>query len=437
MQAEAAQKAMAQAWRRIVEKVRQAAAHEHLRAPWACIAALTAALIFLCVATLGFPAARNLFSNRGNPSSKQLVFIWLHPVQGAADQGVPSDVPEAWRQHSRLIEDAAGFAAREQNVRSAGRTSRVLVIEAERNLFATLNVRPVLGAVPAKPAAILTDAAWQRLFRRNPAALGAQVQIGEESYRVAGVLPASFRFLSRQPAVYVVRPFIPAYPPTRLMVVARIRHGVSIDQLDRELTAIAQNVSYYFYRSQLRYSFVNAAIWTPLRIFLLAALVTAVFVIGLSRVRIRRIRRAFSRENRMITLSRTAFFCAKAGLALAFVFLAGVEWTRPESAIIFGSKDPANGPFLMWFYILGTMGVFAWCIADQRARCRVCLRLLCSPVRIGCPGCMLFQWSGTELLCIGGHGLLQVREMESSLDEEYGRWITLDESFQEFFAERK
>jgi hypothetical protein len=136
-------------------------------------------------------------------------------------------------------------------------------------------------------------------------------------------------------------------------------------------------------------------------------------------------------------LRRTGFFLGKTCLALAFVFTAGLEWSRSESSLLFASRDPASGPFLVWLYILGAMGVFSWGFADQRARCRICLRLLCFPVRIGCPGCLLLDWSGTELLCAQGHGVLHVPHLAASWEEEPEHWITLDDSWQELFAGTK
>ncbi len=81
--------------------------------------------------------------------------------------------------------------------------------------------------------------------------------------------------------------------------------------------------------------------------------------------------------------------------------------------------------------------MFFWSLADQRARCRVCLRLLCFPVRIGCPGCLLLDWSGTELLCTEGHGVLHIPHMAPSWDEEAEHWVALDESWSGLFANTK
>ncbi len=423
------------AWHLTSEGTVQSSARERLRSPWMCLAGLAALSMLLAIATSGLAATRSLFTLQGSAASDRLFFIWRHPNAGGGDQGLPSDLAPAWRQRSHLLESVTGFTIGHQTVRSAAaKSTRLLVINTERNLFQTLEAHPALGSVPEQAGVVLTDAMWTSLFHRNAAVVGAPVQIGRESYRVAGVLPACFRFLTREPAIYLLQPFIPAYPATSVMVVARVKPGVSAKQLDRELTKIGEDATYYFFKYELRYASLSTAIWTPVRVFGIALFVSTLIVIAGCKVRMRRLRLAFKARNRPASLKRACFFAAKAALALAFVFLAGLEWSRPESAVVFASQDPANGPFLMWLYILGSMGALSWSLADQRARCRVCLRLLCFPVRIGCPGCLLLDWSGTELLCTEGHGVLHVPHLAASWDEESDRWISLDESWQELFA---
>jgi hypothetical protein len=245
------------------------------------------------------------------------------------------------------------------------------------------------------------------------------------------VLDRSFQFLSRQPALYVVQPVLFDGPN---MIAARARPGVSVKALDRELTRIAEVSCYYFFHGELRYEFLDEANWIPLQAFAISVFVSCLLLLGVSGFRLNQMRAALRHPDRAALLRRTAFRISKTFLALAFVFVAGLEWSRSDSAILFGSSDPANGPFLLWLYVLGAMAVLFWSVADQHARCRVCLRLLCFPVRIGCPGCLLLDWSGTELLCTEGHGVLHVPHMAPCWDEQSGHWIALDESWKELFA---
>jgi hypothetical protein len=209
-----------------------------------------------------------------------------------------------------------------------------------------------------------------------------------------------------------------------MMVIARTRPGVSEKALDGELTRIAENSCYYFFQSQLRYSWLSSQRWAPLKMFAIGVTASGLFMAGIYL-------RSLGGKG---ALRRVGYFALKSMAALTFVLVAGLEWSRSQSAVLFASRDPASGPFLLWLYILAAMGTWWWAIADQRARCRECLRLLCLPVRIGCPGHVLLDWSGTEFLCAQGHGVLHVPDLETSWDEPAKHWISLDESWKDFFA---
>jgi hypothetical protein len=310
------------------------------------------------------------------------------------------------------------------------------VIDTDAGLFDVIGSKPMLGNVPrgSTPSVVLDHKTWVGMFHSNRQVVGSRISIGRERYPIAGVLPASFQFVTRQPCVYLVTPFM---AERRVIVVGRVKPGVDAKRLDGELTKIAEDVTYYFFASQLRFSFLDSATLTPIVFFAVALLAATLLTLTMSRVSLRRVRYALASERRKSTLRRAAFFGAKLGLASMFIFAAGLEWSRSESAILFGTRDPANGPLLVWLYILGAMGVFFWALADQRARCRECLRLLCFPVRMGCPGCLLLDWSGTELLCTEGHGVLHVPHLAPSWDEESEHWIPLDESWRGLFAGEK
>jgi len=422
-------------WQCTAQEAVQTRFREWVRSPWTVLATLGAAILFLGLITAGFPATRNIFRSGMNRTSDGLVFIWFHPTAGGGDEGLPQDVAPAWRLRSRLLESVAPFVISHRVVRNGeGRSSQPLIVKTQSSLFEVLGTRPILGQIPGNSGVVLTNALWKSLFHGDYDVVGKKLRIGREWKQVAAVLPASFHFLSRQPAAYLIEPVV---PDAQLMVVGRIKPGVPQQALDKELTRIAETACYYFFRSELRYSFLKEAAWIPLKVFAIAAIASACLVIAVSRVSVRRLWSAFKAADHKALARRIGFFTAKIALAFLLLFMAALEWSRSSSAILYGSRDPAAGPFLLWLYILGSMGALFWAIADQRARCRVCLRLLCFPVRIGCPGCLLLDWSGTELLCSEGHGLLHVPHMAPSWDDEADRWVSLDDSWRELFAETK
>lgn len=410
----------------------QSRVREWARSPWLCLGVLAAMLTAVGAMGGGFAATRQLFWGPQHEGAN-LFSVWLHPVLGGGDRGLPPDLAPGWAKHSGLLESAAGFTARHASVSARGIGAKeLLVVRTEPTLFAVFGTRAELGAIPRRAGVVLAHETWISAFHADARVIGREVTVGGEAYRVDAVLPSSFQFLSRQPSVYVV---LRELGDARVMVVLRAKPGVSERQLERELTRIAEDCCYYFYSSQLRLRSLRSGVLTPVLFFGIAVLIGVLMVAAVARFRLRSWRAAWAAGQRTATFRRAGFFLAKTGLALAVVFAAGLEGSRPESAILFGSRDPASGPFLVWLYILGAMGVLFWSLADQRARCRVCLRLLCFPVRIGCPGCLLLDWSGTELLCTEGHGVLHVPHLAPSWEEEAEHWITLDESWQDLFAE--
>jgi len=97
-----------------------------------------------------------------------------------------------------------------------------------------------------------------------------------------------------------------------------------------------------------------------------------------------------------------------------------------------GGADLLTEPLSTWLFLLGCMGVLLWSVRDQQARCRVCLSRLGLRMRVGCPGCLLLDWAGTELVCVEGHGMLHVPDVVSSWNNP-DQWTSLDDSWQTLF----
>ncbi|MGA8026495.1 MAG: ABC transporter permease [Bryobacteraceae bacterium] len=419
------------AWHFALQDAVQTRLRESVRSPWVCLGALTVLLLIVAAASSGLSATRGLLFSHSNQSSGRLVFIWLHPITGEGDKGLPPDVAPPWAANSRLLQGVAGFTGRHAWLSAPGVAPwKSLVVKTEPALFHVLQARPALGAFSPN-GVVLDHRTWISRFHANPGVIGSQVALDGMSYKISAVLPGGFQFLSRQPSIYLVQEDL---TDRRVMVIARAVPGATEEMLNRDLRTIAENVTYYFFGSDLRFGFLDSELLTPLRFFCVAVLAAAIMLLTVCRVRTRHIKIALQSANIRGTGLRAAFFLSKTSLALALVFVAGLEWSRSKSSVLMASQDPATGPFLLWLYILGAMGVLFWSSADQRARCRVCLRLLCFPVRIGCPGCLLLDWSGTELACAEGHGLLHVPHMAPSWDEESEHWISLDDSWRELFA---
>ncbi|MGC2659507.1 MAG: hypothetical protein WA324_16240 [Bryobacteraceae bacterium] len=396
---------------------------ECIRSAWTCLAGVFALLIIVIAASGGLPATRALFTSSGYHDANRLEIVSLRSETGRGERGFHPAIIADWRHENRTLESLAPFRM-EKSLIATERRGRVLTnglaVVTDITLLPMLKVKPTLGSLGT--GAALTDGMWRSVFDGDPHVVGSHLRVDGVAYPIVAVLPRNFRFLTRQDAVYLVQPRI---LNGRVLIAAYPRAGVTDDKIEKDLESIAQDEDFYLFFSRLRLTRVSETLRTPLWYFCAAASLSAILLTILCRVQF---------ERRRFSYRAAAFLSAKVTLMLTIVFAAGLEWNRPGDSILLLWRDSANGPGLVWMYVAGTMAVLFWTLADQRARCRVCLRLLCFPVRVGCPGCLLLDWSGTELLCTEGHGVLHVPDMATSWDADSDRWIALDDSWRELFA---
>jgi hypothetical protein len=118
-----------------------------------------------------------------------------------------------WR-NARRLDGLAAYRLRD--VRLDGRPA--LEARIEPNFFAVLGAKPALGRLFApedartEPLAVLSHAAWLRIFGGNPGAIGRAVSLDGKSFRVLGVLPPEFWFFRREIAVWTILTVPPPVP---------------------------------------------------------------------------------------------------------------------------------------------------------------------------------------------------------------------------------
>ena len=75
----------------------------------------------------------------------------------------------------------------------------------------------------------------------------------------------------------------------------------------------------------------------------------------------------------------------------------------------------------------------SWACRDQRQRCPVCLRRVTHAAQVGVASQTFLGWSGTELICAGGHTLLHIPALPTSWFSTQ-RWLYLDGSWEFLFT---
>jgi hypothetical protein len=339
-----------------------------------------------------------------------------------------------WQGKTKLVEDVATYVWKPQT--APGRSGSVLNTEVSDNFFSLLGVTAIHGRAFARGDAdacatcvLLSYEFWRRLHADGGTDVGGSIVIGGRAYKVIGVLPKEFWFLSRRIETWSL--MHRAYATTG--VVVRLAPEVAKRAAEAELESIVQEHGVSAWLSVVDVSPLQTRVRSVLWSFALALALAVVITIVSLRPRLPSFETCISRRERSRACIRASFFGLKTGLLLVAVLLAGLEFTHATAITMIGGTDALTEPLSTWLFLIASMGALSWSIYDQRRRCRVCLRRLGLPAHVGCPGCLLLDWAGTEMVCMEGHGMLHVPEMTPSW-EGAPKWTALDDSWQGLFA---
>ncbi len=377
------------------------------RSPGFCLATLTA-LILLLTAISGFlPKTRDVLLPLPYANADRIVTVAQTGPSLAARRGIPARWAVLWKHESKFLDDVATYSWRGEG--------NVLTANVSENFFTLLGAHSAMG----------------RLFERGDTQECANCVVlsydyskraaATKGYRVIGVLDKRFWFVSRDVAIWRVT----AVPDHRTGVVARLRSDSTIKAAINEMQALVCADGVSAWDALIEMTPLQERVRYVLGSFGLALILATVITFAGSRLTLRPARQYDS--------VGALFFCAKTALALLAVLIAGIEFTRASAITMTGGTDAWTEPLSTWLFLLASMGALTWSVYDQSQRCRVCQRRLGLAAHVGCPGCMLFDWAGTELVCSEGHGMLHVPEMTSSWHEPE-QWTSLDDSWLELFA---
>jgi predicted permease len=218
-------------------------------------------LVAVLTLTLGIGANTAIFSLlyqvllRPLPyaAADHLVFVWNgYPLMGLPQASV--SIPDYLdrRTQAQGIEDATLFSTRAVNLTAQGQPEQLRGLLVTPSFFTTLGRQPQIGRAftdaEAQPGAdrfvVLTYGLWTTHFGADRSIVGRDIRINSEPYRVTGVLPADFEV----PAVGIslLLPF--SFTPDQMSdnargnesssMIARLRPGVTIEQVNGEMKAI-------------------------------------------------------------------------------------------------------------------------------------------------------------------------------------------------------
>ena len=196
------------------------------------------------------------------PDPDRVVLAWVKtPATSQSAASYPEF--EDWKAQSRSFADLAVWRGQSVNLTGSGEPERLVGNFVTDNFFPLLGARAALGRTflpgettpgSKKPVAVLSDAVWKRRFGSDRAILGRSLTINGTPVTVVGILgpelsadraPADGWFLGTE--VYLPVPFFPNAKgllrgQSEMLVVGRLRPGVTPREAETELTTIARRL---------------------------------------------------------------------------------------------------------------------------------------------------------------------------------------------------
>ena len=159
-----------------------------------------------------------------------------------------------WRAQNTVFEHIVAYSGGSATFVEPSGPERVINAAVSWDIFDLLGVPPALGRgfkaeedAPGKANVIvLSHGMWQRRFGGDPGVLGRSISLNGAPYTIVGVMPAGFRFPSRQTEYWVPLALNPANA-TRgghfLGVVARLKAGTTVAGADAETRTISERLA--------------------------------------------------------------------------------------------------------------------------------------------------------------------------------------------------
>jgi len=158
-----------------------------------------------------------------------------------------------WKERARAFSALAGVQYRSFTISDGGDSDRYAGAAIGHELFPMLGISPQLGRVfgaaddrqGAEPVVLISDDMWRRCYNADPSIVGRAIQVNSRPHTVIGVMPPRFKFPQSQ---YVWLPLAEfAVSQQRgargLVVFARLRDGVTLEQARGEADTIAANLA--------------------------------------------------------------------------------------------------------------------------------------------------------------------------------------------------
>ncbi len=203
-----------------------------------------------------------LFSPLPYSQPDRIVMLWEQVGDGRPITVAPANFVD-WRKASRSFREMAAVNPNGGFVLSGpGEPARLTGAGVSSNFFSLLGVRLAIGRSfllgedqPGKNhVAVLSHRVWQQRFGADREIAGRTITLNDDTYTVAGVLPADFQFATNA-AEFQSRSQVDVWAPLALdlenlnrgthplRVVARLNPGVALSNAQAEMNVLGANLA--------------------------------------------------------------------------------------------------------------------------------------------------------------------------------------------------
>jgi putative ABC transport system permease protein len=163
-----------------------------------------------------------------------------------------------YRDQNQSLSGIAAYASWSANLTDQGEPEQLQGLRISANAFELLGVEAAAGRVLApgddapgqQYVAVLSYGLWRRRFGADPQLVGKKLTLNGASYTVVGVLPPQFFFPNGVREAELAVPLAPDADPLRglrastnfLRGLARLKPGVTREQAEADLTAVAERI---------------------------------------------------------------------------------------------------------------------------------------------------------------------------------------------------
>src|SRR5262245_22048083 len=192
------------------------------------------------------------------PEADQLAFVFHRNTKREGNFELTPASYFDLRQQNKSFEQIAAYSSHDFNLTSAGEPERLQGQVVSASLFPLLKVQPIAGRVfteaddreGAPRVVIMSYELWQRRFGGQAGIIGQTLTLDDQSYTVVGVMPPSFDFPIKDTELWAPIAFTANAANDRgsfyLNGIARLKSGVMLRSAQRELNALAGNLTLAF-----------------------------------------------------------------------------------------------------------------------------------------------------------------------------------------------